>query len=341
MVSNIESQQSCLNNLLQALQQLDKLLQEAAIAAENAYGAESATDPYRGLYVNQNDVERAFVREPGASPLHSQNLDLEEFLATITSDSSFQWLQQTFAASAFDIALIIIALAPEIDLRYERIYAYLQDDITRKRPTVDLALNLLCNSTLEKLGRRVHFAADAPLISQGLLHLIPDPNHIQPPLLAHYLKLDEQIIRLLLRQPGLDPRLSKFCYLRQPGYGLENLPLSAEIKQGVTALTGEALQAKSQLVMYFHGLQGVGKEQTAEAIANHLGVSLITADLLVALDLKLDWDAVLQLLFRSAQCQNAIIYLPKFDRLLSQDSKIIAQHLLNILADYEGITILA
>ena len=27
------------------------------------------------------------------------------------------------------------ALAPEIDLRYERLYAYLQDDVTRRRPT--------------------------------------------------------------------------------------------------------------------------------------------------------------------------------------------------------------
>ena len=95
---------------------------------------------------------------------------------------------------------MLIALAPELDLRYERLYAYLQDDVTRKRPSVDLALNLLCPSAAVKLARRMHFAPDAPLIRHGLLHLIPDPNHIQPPLLAHYLKLDEQIVRLLLGQ---------------------------------------------------------------------------------------------------------------------------------------------
>ena len=89
----------------------------------------------------------------------------------------------------------MIALAPELDLRYERLYAYLQDDVTRKRPSVDLALNLLCPSAAVKLARRVHFAPDAPLIRHNLLHLIPDPNHVQPPLLAHSLKLDEQIVR--------------------------------------------------------------------------------------------------------------------------------------------------
>lgn len=323
------------DDLLSALRRLDRLLEEAVSFVQLSYGAEEAIDPYRGLYINPKDVERSLEREPGGSPLHSKAIDLEEL------SDPLSWLKLVFELSPFELCLILITLAPEIDLRYEGLYAYLQDDVTRKRPTVDLALNLLCNSAPEKLARRIHFAADAPLISQSLLHLIPDPNQIQPPLLAHYLKLDEQIIHLLMGEPALDQRLSKFCYLRQPGYKLEYLPLSAEIKQGLQTLTIEAWQTKSPLYLYFHGLQGVGKEQTAEALANYLGVSLITADLLVALDLKFDWDATLQLLFRSAKCQNAIIYLSKFDDLLSQDGKIIAQHLLNILADYQGITILA
>jgi hypothetical protein len=45
--------------------------------------------------------------------------------------------------SAFDVDLILLALAPKLDLRYERLYAYLQDDVTRTWPSVDLALNLL------------------------------------------------------------------------------------------------------------------------------------------------------------------------------------------------------
>ncbi|ABG51415.1 AAA ATPase [Trichodesmium erythraeum IMS101] len=36
---------------------------------------------------------------------------------------------------------MLIALAPEIDLRYDRLYAYLQDDFTSKGSSVDLALN--------------------------------------------------------------------------------------------------------------------------------------------------------------------------------------------------------
>ena len=46
-----------------------------------------------------------------------------------------------------------IALAPELDRQYVRIYAILQDDMSKKRPTVELALNLLCSTFYEKLSQ--------------------------------------------------------------------------------------------------------------------------------------------------------------------------------------------
>jgi hypothetical protein len=104
--------------------------------------------------------------------------------------------------SPFDVDVIPIALAPEIDLRYERVYAFLQDDVSKKRPTVDLVLNLLCPSAEVKLAQRARFAPEASLIRNRLIRLIPHLHHTQPPFLAYSLKLDEQIVRLLLEQPG-------------------------------------------------------------------------------------------------------------------------------------------
>ncbi len=333
-----------LNSLLKLLQQLDRILEEAVSHAQTAYCSESpdsAVDPYRGLYVDRSDVERALVREAGTSPLRSQPIDLESFFAeAVGSASSLIGLSQTFGLSLFDLALVLIALAPEIDLRYERIYAYLQDDVTRKRPTVDLALNLLCVSGTEKLRQREHFVAAAPLICQGLVHLIPDPNQIQPPLLAHYLKLDEQIIRQLLSEQGLEPRLARFCQLLQPREPFEHLPFSTQIKCGLEVLTQQAWQSRQPLHLYFQAEQGVGKRRVAEAIAKHLGLNLLTADLALALELQVELSAVLPLLFREAQYQNAIVYLPRFDRLLGQDSKAVSQLVVEVLAMQRGITML-
>ena len=68
----------------------------------------------------------------------------------------------SFDLSEFDVDVLLLALAPEIDLRYESLYAYLQDDVARRRPSVDPALNLMCGSPAERLA-----AALAPLLIAG------------------------------------------------------------------------------------------------------------------------------------------------------------------------------
>jgi hypothetical protein len=90
--------------------------------------------------------------------------------------ASLAWLARRFDLACFDLDIVLIALAPEIDLRYERLYGYLQDDVTRRRPSVDLTLNLLGASAGERLARRRHFGSDAPLFRHGLARLEAEPN---------------------------------------------------------------------------------------------------------------------------------------------------------------------
>jgi hypothetical protein len=203
--------------LLPALQWLDCLLDRAVGAAQTAYGPDAATDIFRGLHISADDVARLLPRAPGVPTLSIAGTDPPERASVpVTAGSRLAWLEGAFGLTRFDVALALIALAPELDLRYHRLYAYLQDDITRRRPSVDLALNLLCPTAAAKLAGRAHFAADAPLLRHGLLHLVPEPNDLRPPLLAHYLTLDEQIVRLLLGPAGLDSRLATCSQLVRP-----------------------------------------------------------------------------------------------------------------------------
>src|SRR5215831_16549044 len=148
---------SCLADLIPGLRRLDELLQRAIVAAEAAYGRTAAADLYRGLYISPDEAQRLLSREPCAPLFRSSG---DPAAAGTIRDSKVEWLKHAFALSDFDLDLILIALAPELDLRYGRLYAYLQDDVTRKRATVDLALILLCVSPEDKLARRAHFATE-------------------------------------------------------------------------------------------------------------------------------------------------------------------------------------
>jgi ATP-dependent 26S proteasome regulatory subunit len=328
--------QSCLGALLPALQRLDRLLEKAIAAANDAYGPGAAVDRYRGLYIGPDQVDRLLARQPGAPLFH---LD-REAEGDEEDASRLAWLMRAYDLSPFDLDLILIGLAPELDLRYERLYAYLQDDVTRKLPTVDLALNLLSTSAEEKLSRRSHFASESPLIRHGLLHLIPDPNQVHPPLLGHYLKLDEQIVRLLLGLEGLDPRLATFCKLIEPAASLDELPLSAELKRSLPRIVRRAREERRPLRLYFHGPRGTGKRRTAEVLAEEVGMGLLAVDLAHASPGRVDFTQDLTLVFREAWFKDTLLYLDGVD-LLREERATAFQTLIDLLGQDEGIAILA
>ena len=331
---------SFFHELLPQLKRLDRLLERAAAVAQAVYGAKAAADPFRGLHISQSEVEQLLAREPGAPALRAA--DLEETLPdTVDENSRLGWLQRTFTLTAFELDVILLALAPELDLRYERLYAYLQDDVSRRRPSIDLALNLLSPSAEAKLANRAYFAPEATLVRHHLIHLFADPHQPQAPLLAHCLKLDEQIVGLLLGQDSLDSRLAACCQLIEPVVALEDLPLAADMQRTLPVLAGQAHAERRPLRLYFQGPRGAGKRRTAEALARTLGVRLLVVDVARALAVELDFARLLKVVLREAWLQNGILYLDDLDGLRSEERAILYRRLLEALVEDTGITILA
>ncbi|WP_424094759.1 ATP-binding protein [Moorena producens] len=328
------------------LQRLDGLLERAYAAAQVAYGSMAATNPYRGMQVDQEEVEQ-LLRWPPGTPVLQVDTESEQELPSdaILAGSSLAWLQETFALSAFDVDIIAIALAPELDRRYERIYTYLQDDIRCKRPTVDLVLNLLCPTGEAKLARRSHFTPEAPLLRHSLLHLVSDPNQLQPTLLAHNLKLDGLVLALLLGEKGLDQRLKPFSTLLEPTISLEDLPLDQEVKQALLTIVVEDWQASKPLALYFEGADTSGKYRTAQALARTVQAPLLTVNLTRIVEAKAELEPTLKLAYRQAWFQKALVYLEGLETLQQtiESSENSSQYLslLRIIADHQGITILA
>ena len=324
--------------LLPILQWLDRLVERAIAAAQIAYGSEAAADPYRGLHVTLEEMEQLLNREPGVPTFQIDAETGGESLSNLVSKNSpLFWLQQTYGLSDFDLEVVAIALAPELDRRYERIYAYLQENVTYTLPSVDLVLNLLCPSGTAKLIQRDRFATDAPLIQQGLLHLMPDPNQVKSTLLGHFLVLDEQVIRLLLRQKGLDSRLASFCQRVQPTLSLKEIPLPVDTKQALSVITIQNWQKQKPLHFYFEGPDRPSKRRTAEALATEIKAPLLVADLARIVDTR-DIEPTLQLLMREASFQNALLYIDNLDAWKDKEHLIHYQSLLEAICLQQRFT---
>jgi SpoVK/Ycf46/Vps4 family AAA+-type ATPase len=327
--------------LFTALRRLDRLLERAVVAANEAFGAASQLDRFRGLHISPEEVDRLLARDPAAPTFHLYEPEPERSF-TNEGTSRLSWLADSYGLSQFDLDLLLVALAPELDLRYERLYAYLQDDVSRRRPSVDLALNLLCPKAGIKIRQRAHLAPEAPLVRHGLIHLLPDANRPASPLLAHYLKVDEQIVRWLLGELSLDGRLTPFCDFVAPVISLSNLSLNDEVEQTFRSLIDRADNRCRAMLVYLHGAPGTGQRQIAEAMANETGLFLLAADLSRAVNATAaDFDQRLRLLFREAYLQNALLFLDGIDALHGEDRMHHRQSLLESLSETFVITLLS
>lgn len=302
-----------LNGLQPLLQRLDWLIKQA---------------------VSTLQTQEQAQEELGVSWLQKTEISLEPTSITIREDSVLAWLQKTFSLSNFDLDILAIALAPELDRQYERVYAYLQDDMSNQRPSVDMVLNLLCSSIAEKLSRRKHFTSTGPLISHRLLYLSSAPT-----LLSQHLILDQQVVRLLLYQPGLDSRLT-FCQLLEPALFSSTLYLKADVQKTLEALVVEDWQ-KQPLLLHFQGTDDTGKRRTAEILAKTLSVSLLIGDLAKMVEDKANFQEKLQLLWREAWFFKRLLYLDNLDVLYLQEHQISYSNFLTELEKNQVITILA
>jgi shikimate kinase len=329
------------DSLMSALRRLDQRLRKTVEEARTAFGPGAAADPYRGLYVQPADAERLLAREPLVSPFHASVPESDgPAFGPHEEGSRLAVLGRAFNLAHFDLDIVVIALAPEVDLRYERLYAYLQDDVARTRPTVDLALNLLCASPAGHLVRRAHFAADAALVRQGIL-ILGNDGRPATSLLGQTLRLDDVVVRLLLEQKGLDARVTRYCRLVRPKQSMPESSLLSEVRRSLADLIAQTRRSRQPLCLYFQGPRNAGKAAAAEILATEANAALLTFDIGRALVMEPDFAAVFRVALREAWWRGVVLYLEPWEAVTTPDRVTALQELAAALAEHNGVTILA
>lgn len=293
---------------------------------------------FRGLFISEGEID-ALIGQTDRSTLasHTDVSDaVEEFLAAaVFKDVGPHW-----DLSNFDYGVLVLALAPELDLRYERIYAYLQDDVSKRRPTVDLALNLLCTDWTARLAERQRFAPDAPLLKSGLLRVAATDAAADPPLLARSLRLDDRVVRALIGDDALDSQLVTYCQRIHASIGASRPDHQAETaRRLVRYATLSAQESARPLRLLFSGPATSAKSEAATDFADGLGQSLLIANLDRSSEWRTEPTTVAMLLVREATLSNAILYLDGLPE--SAADKQATAALLRGLAFHPGIVILA
>ncbi len=167
-------------------------------------------DPFRGLYLTPDAIDRVLAH--AHAPLHADPVE-EEWLQALEAEADaaaaadgegrLRRLAGSFCLPPLDVEVLLIALAPDVDPRFEQLYGYLNDDVTRRRATTGLALSL-CGVPLSWAAARTRLAAGAPLVADGLL-VVEDADR---PFLSRALRVPDRLTDWLLGGDGPDPALA-------------------------------------------------------------------------------------------------------------------------------------
>jgi ATP-dependent 26S proteasome regulatory subunit len=335
--------------LADELRRLDLLIR-LLLSQEQHEKPENVLDQFRGLVVSDEEIAR-LLADPGRPdfddcPLRHERQDQKELAETIgrlesciqrrlaVSDKddvclSLPLLAHLFHLTRFEEQCLIICLAPELDRKYEKLYAYLQDDVTRKKPSADLALNLLCRTMPEKLAARAVFDPRAPLLKYRLLQMTHHSPDDPTPLLQRLLKLDDRIVNFVLGFRQMDARLGQSARLITPGAEAHPAPEVEELRVRMGDFLkihfSESQSPPGNILFYLRGPYGSGKRKLAETVSHDLGLPVIVGDVEQMLGGPLGFEQAVLLLSREAVLQPAALCLENLDGLLAEPDKHRAQ----------------
>ncbi|MEU6767597.1 AAA family ATPase [Streptomyces sp. NPDC046853] len=193
------------------LQRLARLRQTVTALVESRSADDpTAGDPLRGLYLSEDAVRHLLhasprtipETEPPAPRPPQHTADPVDLVAPADPDDRLARIAARLPLTELDTAVLLIALAPDLDRTFEPLYGYLNDDVSRRRATVGLALEL-CGTPPHLPDARARFHPSAPLRSLGLLTV----EDAERPLLTRSLRVPDRLTAHLLGDATPDAAL--------------------------------------------------------------------------------------------------------------------------------------
>ncbi len=178
--------------------------------------------------------------------------------------SSIDQLSYIFSLSAFDEDCLLLAVAPRLDPAFSALYSYCHDRIRLASATPHLALSLFASAEPDARQQAwLRLSPQAPLRRYALI----GQDESQPSLLAP-IETDERIVRFLLGENYIEPRISG---------GLSPLVSGACPEKHRSAAENIAAHLQSTVgpAAVIYGPRKSGRRAVVQTVASRLGLGVV------------------------------------------------------------------
>ncbi|MCK0509711.1 ATP-binding protein [Aromatoleum buckelii] len=164
---------------------------------------ELSLDEFRGLYISDEQVDD-LLRSVASHPDEPADAIAQQRAAAPLSPWSH--VAAALALSDDERDLLLVCLAPELDGKYETLYAYLNNDVTRRLPTAELAARLLAADAAHAVALKGLLAPEAPLLACGAVEVVSGQHDLARA--RRGLRVAPALVGWLQGLPWIDERLS-------------------------------------------------------------------------------------------------------------------------------------
>ncbi len=295
------------------------------IAALRAAGVAVGEDDYRGLYISDSEADRLLggARLPSSHPPRAGSVALRGELAALAAGCSgrLSRLAALGPLGPFEVGVLLLCLASEVDASVERLLAYAQDDVTRRRPRVDLLLRLFGEGGYEERDALLPRAA---LIRLGLVALLDEPGQPATPLGARYVSLDPRVAEYLLGSDALCHPMAGSAAIEPPDENL-SLLLAHDLRLALRGVATAPDESRPRTVALC-GPDRALLRGAASAIASGWNRPLLVVNV-PALVAEAGLSSAVTLALREAVMQDALPLLEQVDQLEPGDRARLAAEL--------------
>jgi AAA+ superfamily predicted ATPase len=234
--------------------------------------------------------------------------------------------------------VLLVCLLPELDARYRRLFGYLQDDVSRTNPTVELVLQILAPVIDEPDLGRACFASESPLVKQHLIVLTGDDS-----LPMRSVRLDPHVVDYVLGSEELDGRVAAVSFTVGP-VGWDQLILEAELLERLKAFVSwwKQLGDPPGATLFLHGPSGAERLRAAQAICTAANRKLLVVDATQVARATEPFELLIDLVYREARLRGASIYWSHCETLLDASMPVhLWEYLVNVSRDFNELVFLA
>ena len=314
-------------------------------------------DEFMGLYILENEITE-YLEKPlfrfGVKGSSDPEIEHKPDLVTVMRkeidrrvDASrehgtvlrLEKLADSYGLHDLEKNVLILCLIQETDLRYGKLFAYLNNDVTQKRVSVNLVLDLFCYSFEDRQENLKILTRNSLLVRHHLIRVLDKQEGIRLPLLERILEIDEQIMDFLTGkyQITINERIKSFTGIYNGTRVLDELILPENLISKINAAI-RLCEDGMPVLFFLQGPHGSGKKASASVISSLVGRDMLVAD--TGRMVGPDFGICAELVCREALLRDAALYFDNFDLLLADDAAQQLGILTGILEDFAGTVFL-